>query len=29
LVKQLGESGAADVPDEMIQGLGDRQSLLL
>jgi len=29
LVEQLGESGAADVSDEMIQGLGDREGLLL
>ena len=25
LVEQLGESGAADVPDKMVQGFGDRQ----
>ena len=29
LVEQLGEGGAADVPNEMIQGLGDRQRVLL
>ena len=27
--EQLGESGAADVSDKMIQGLGDRQGVLL
>jgi hypothetical protein len=29
LVEQLGESGAADVSDKMIQGFGDREGLLL
>jgi hypothetical protein len=29
LVKQLGEGGAADVTDKMIQGLGDREGVLL
>ena len=29
LVKQLGEGGAADVSDEVIEGLGDRQGILL
>ena len=29
LVEQLGESGAADMSDKMIQGLGDRQGFLL
>jgi len=29
LVEQLGESGAADVPNEMIEGFGDRQAILL
>lgn len=28
-VEQLGESGAADVSDKMIQGLGDREGVLL
>ena len=29
LVEQLSESGAADVPNKMIEGLGDRERLLL
>jgi len=29
LMEQLGESGAADVTDEMIQRLGDREGVLL
>ena len=29
LVEQLGESGATDVSDEMIQGLGDWEGVLL
>jgi len=29
LMEQLGESGAADVSDKMIQGFGDREGLLL
>jgi hypothetical protein len=29
LVQQLGESRAADVADEVIEGLGDREALLL
>lgn len=29
LVEQLGESGAADVSDEMIQSFGDRERVLL
>jgi hypothetical protein len=29
LVKQLGEGGAADVTDKMIQGLGHREGVLL
>jgi hypothetical protein len=29
LVEELGESGAADVSDEVIQGLGDREGVLL
>ena len=29
LVEQLGEGGAADVADEMIEGLGDREGVLL
>jgi len=29
LMEQLGESGTADVTDEMIQRLGDREGVLL
>ena len=29
LVEQLGESGAADMSDKMIQGFGDREGFLL
>jgi hypothetical protein len=29
LVEQLGESGAADMADKMIQGFGDREGFLL
>ncbi len=29
LVKQLGEGGAADVPNKVIQSFGDRQGILL
>src|SRR5208337_2140897 len=29
LEEQVGESGAADVPNEMIEGLGHREGLLL
>lgn len=29
LMEQLGESGAADVADKMIEGFGDRQGILL
>jgi hypothetical protein len=28
LVEQLGEGGAADVPEEMIEGFGDRERIL-